>query len=362
MPSITHLIRPHIAGLEDYTPTASLQAFSDRLGIPVEQLIKLDANENPYGPSPKALAALAREAHYHIYPDPDQTQLRVALAAYTGQPASRILAGNGADEIIDLVLRVLLEPGDAVIDCPPTFGMYALDTGICAGRVVAVPRDAHFALDVEAIAAAAKRERAKVLFLASPNNPDGSLLPVATVEQLLALPLVVVLDEAYVEFSNTSMAHLVERHPNLVVLRTFSKWAGLAGLRIGYGVLHEELAGALWKIKQPYNINVAAETAALASLDDRDYLLGNVARIVAERARLVVALKQLDWLRPYPSAANFVLCRLVGRDAAQVRDNLARRGMLVRHYHKPALRDCIRISVGRPEQTDALIHALHDLD
>jgi len=358
---IAALVRPHIAGLEDYTPTTSLEAFSARLGIPVERLVKLDANENPYGPSPKALEALAKGANYHIYPDPDQRRLREALSSFTGQPASRIVVGNGADEIIDLLLRATLDPGDSVIDCPPTFGMYSIDTGVCAGRLVEVPRRADFSLDVDGIVAAATKTGAKLLFVASPNNPDGSRTPPEQIERLLALPLLLVVDEAYVEFAGQSLAHLSAHHENLVTLRTFSKWAGLAGLRVGYGIVHEALASFLWKIKQPYNLNVAAELAALASLDDREYLLANVARLLAERERLVAALAELPWLHAYPSQANFVLCRLRGRTAADLRETLARQGILVRYYHKPGLSDCVRISVGRPEQTDALLDALRAL-
>jgi histidinol-phosphate aminotransferase len=361
MTVIAELMRPHIAGLEDYTPTTSLEAFSARLGIPAERLVKLDANENPYGPSPRALAAIAAGTSYHIYPDPDQRRLREALSLFTGQPAGRIIAGNGADEIIDLLLRATLDPGDAVIDCPPTFGMYSIDTGICAGRLIEVPRRDDFSLDVAGIVEAAQTSRAKLLFLASPNNPDGGRTPPELVASLLELPLIVVVDEAYVEFSGGSLAALSERHPNLVTLRTFSKWAGLAGLRIGYGIMHEELASFLWKIKQPYNINVAAELAAIASIEEREALMANVARLVAERGRLTAALGELPWLHPYPSEANFVLCRVRGRDAAAVREALARQGILVRHYRKPGLSDCLRFSVGRPEQVDQLLSALRAL-
>ncbi len=364
MPSITRLIRPDIAQLEAYTPIAPLDVLAERLGLPIERLIKLDANENPYGPSPRARAALEQEAHYAIYPDPEHQRLRAALSDYTGQSVERIVCGAGADEIIDLLLRLFLAPGDAVIDCPPTFGMYAFDTGVCGGRLVEAPRHADFALDIDAIERAAAETNAKVLFLTSPNNPTGNLTTRAEVERLLDLPLLVVVDEAYIEFTpggghgDLAFSSLVGQYENLAVLRTFSKWAGLAGLRVGYGLVPEAIAEHLWKIKQPYNVNLAAQVAAIASLDDRAYLEANVICLTSERERLLAALRELPFLHVYPSQANFLLCRVVAGDALALKQTLERQGILVRYYRKPLLRDCIRISVGTPEQNDTLLDAL----
>ncbi len=357
------LIRPTIAELEPYTPILPLDVLAARLGLPIERLVKLDANENPYGPSPRALAALAREPYYHIYPDPGHTRLRAALAAYTGQPVESILCGAGADELIDLILRLCLAPGDAVIDCPPTFGMYRFDTAVCGGRVITVPRQADFSLDLPQIEAAAGASTARVLFLTSPNNPSGNLLTAAELERLLQLPLLVVVDEAYLEFAGIGQGFgpWVSRYNNLAVLRTFSKWAGLAGLRVGYGLFPAWLIEQLWKIKQPYNVSVAAQEAAVASLEDAAHLQAQVARLIAERERLLNLLAEVTYLRPLPSAANFILCRVEGRSAHQLKLDLERTGMLVRYYQSALLRDYIRVSVGRPEQSDALLEALHTL-
>jgi histidinol-phosphate aminotransferase len=369
MPAISHLIRPEIAELEAYTPIVPLDVLAARLGLPVEQLVKVDANENPYGPAPKALAALAHEPYYAIYPDPNATQLREALSSYTGQPIERIVCGAGADELIDLVLRLVINPGDAVIDCPPTFGMYSFDTGICGGRVVTVPRREDFSLDIEGIVAAAQASEAKLLFLTSPNNPTGNLTPLSEIERLLELPLLVVVDEAYIEFAESevqnsklvtqnSVTPWVGRYENLIVLRTFSKWAGLAGLRVGYALAPEAIAAHLWKIKQPYNVNLAAQVAAIASLEERAYLQANVARIVSERKRLYAALCELPGLHPYPSTTNFILCRVTSGEASEIKRQLEQQGILIRYYRTPLLRDCIRISVGTPEQNDRVLEAL----
>jgi histidinol-phosphate aminotransferase len=362
MPSITHLIRPEIADLEPYTPIVPLDVLAQQLGLPIEHIVKLDANENPYGPSPRALEALAVEPHYAIYPDPEHRHLRAALSEYTGQPVERIVCGSGADEIIDLLLRLLLQPGDAVIDCPPTFGMYAFDTAVCGGRVVQVPRRADFSLDLDAIEQASHQSGARALFLASPNNPSGNQTPPADIERLLRLPLLVVIDEAYIEFCGGGVSTWVGRYDNLAILRTFSKWAGLAGLRVGYGLLPEAIAQQLWKIKQPYNVNLAALAAARASLADTAHLFGTIERIVAERERVQAALHALSYLHAYPSQANFILCRVTRGEAAHLKRTLMREGILVRFYNKPGLQDCIRISIGRPEQNERLLEALRRIE
>lgn len=237
---ISSLLRPDIAAMEAYTPVKPFEVLSRELGRAPHEIIKLDANENPYGPSPRVLDALSRFPWYHIYPDPQQGELRQALAGYTGLPAEHILPGHGADELLDYLCRLFLAPGDSILNCPPTFGMYSFDAKLSGARVIEVWRDDHFRLDVAGIERAVKEHRPKLLFLTSPNNPDGSLIPHDALRRLLRLPLIVVVDEAYIEFAEdpaaNSVASWVPHTPNLIVLRTFSKWAGLAGLRLGYGI------------------------------------------------------------------------------------------------------------------------------
>lgn len=382
-------VRPEIAEMEPYVPIVPFEVLSARLGRAPEAIVKLDANENPYGPSPKALEALRNGRFFHIYPDPESNQLRDALSSYVQMPKARLLTGMGADELIDLVLRVVLSPGDVVIDCPPSFGMYPFSTAVNSGHYVPVWRNEDFSLDVEGIeTAVANHPTAKILFLCSPNNPDGSTIPDADLRRLLQLPVLVVLDEAYVDFDlvnrkereerkekteqtfassalsavkNSSRIHWTLEYDNLAVLRTFSKLAGLAGLRVGYGAFPEWLLPHLWKIKQPYNINVAASLAALASLEDQQWLQEKVQLLVAERERLFAELGTISYLNPFPSQSNFILCRVVGRDAQMLKQALEKEGILVRYFNKPGLDNCIRISAGRPEETDRLIAELHRL-
>ncbi|MHB0877620.1 MAG: histidinol-phosphate transaminase [Anaerolineae bacterium] len=360
--TLQRLLRPDIATMEEYTPIVPFEVLSRRLGIPASQIIKLDANENVYGPAPAVYQALADCHHYNIYPDPEQTLLREAIEPYVGVPREHVVFGNGCDEMIDLTMRLFVTPGDAVVNLPPTFGMYSYNTSLCAGRLISVRRRADFSVDVDGIVAAVESDPGvKMVILNSPNNPDGSLIAADDLRRLLALPVIVVLDEAYVEFAGSSYSAWVPEHWNLIVLRTFSKWAALGGLRVGYGIYPLAIARQLWKVKPPYSVNVAAQEAVLASLRSTDYLMANVARIVAERERLTVMLGDIPGVTPYPSQANYILCRVRGVPSRQLKDALARRGILLRYYDKPGLDDCVRVSVGRPEHSDALIAAMRDL-
>jgi histidinol-phosphate aminotransferase len=357
---IKKLIRPELITMKSYIPVEPTEVLSQRAELPADKVVKLDGNENPYGCSPKVYQALANYPYYHNYPDPEQRELRKALEKYTGLGRQHIVCGMGSDELIDLILRLFLKPGDEVINCPPTFGMYPFSTDLCGGRVADVPRGEDFALDMVGIRRALTK-RTKAIFVASPNNPTGNTITEKEIIELIETESIVVVDEAYFEFSNVTMANLVPAYPNLIVLRTFSKWAGLAGLRIGYGFFPVEIAGYLMKIKQPYNANAAAQAAVLASLADIEYLLSNVTKIVIERERLFGKLKELDWLRPYPSQGNFILCSLPKGKAKESWLKLQKKGISVRYFDTSRLKDCLRISVGRPEDSDAVIKVLKEV-
>jgi histidinol-phosphate aminotransferase len=354
------LIRPDVATMEPYTPVYPFEVLAAQLGRTPDEIIKLNANENPYGPPPCVQLALANVEFAHIYPDPESRALREALAEFTGVPAEYLMAGLGADEMIDLTMRLFIQPGDAIVNCPPTFGMYPFDADVNGAKCISVERGDDFALDMNRIETTVAEHHPKLIFVASPNNPDGSWLSNADLERLLNLPLVVVLDEAYIEFAGleNSRTALVPQCENLIVLRSFSKWAGLAGMRVGYAAFPEKLMPHLWKIKQPYNVPVASAAAAIAVLNDSGYLGMHVARMVVERERLTGLLAEIPYLQPYPSQSTYVLCRVIGREAHTLKSDLEREGILIRYYNAPRLRDHIRISVGRPEQTDKLIDVL----
>lgn len=338
--------------------------LSARLGRKPEDIIKLDANENPYGPPPEVATALGNLKFPYVYPDPESRHLRASLAEDSGLEPEYILVGCGADELIDLIMRCVLEPGDKIIDCPPTFTMYEFDASVNAALVIKVPRLPDFSLDIAQIVKMVEQEKPKCIFLTSPNNPDGSVINDEDLLKILDLPVLVVLDEAYVEFSSLkSRMTWVKKHDNLIVLRTFSKRAGLAGLRVGYGAFPLSIIEYLWRAKQPYNVSVAAEVSACAALQNPTYLESVKNLLLQERERLYNLLKGVPFLKPFPSHANFIICEVTsGKDAKKIKEDLAKMGVMIRHYDKKELKGYIRISVGKPEHTDALMEGLKALE
>jgi len=357
-------IRPHIIKMPPYEPILPLDVLSKELGIDEAQIIKLDANENPYGSLPEVADALADMINFAVYPDPEARRLRALLSEYHGVAEKSIVLGAGVDELIDLIMRLTLDPDDILVNCPPTFGMYAFGGALNQAAIINIYRKSDFSLDIETLRGSIRRHRPKLIFLANPNNPDGGMVAPEIIHALLKMPLLVVLDEAYANFSPEPQGWIdqVSSSNNLIVLRSFSKWAGLAGLRIGYGIFPESLVPIFQKAKQPYNVSVMAEQAACISLMNDHKLQANVDKIISERALLFRKLSSISWLRPYPSSANFILCRVLDKEAAAVKQGLMNQGILIRYFDKPGLRDHIRISVGRPDHTDRLIRALYNLE
>ncbi|XP_062222242.1 histidinol-phosphate aminotransferase, chloroplastic-like [Phragmites australis] len=362
-PTGDSFIRLHLRTLAPYQPILPFEVLSARLGRRPEDIIKLDANENPYGPPPEVATALGNLKFPYVYPDPESRHLRAALAEDSGLESEHILAGCGADELIDLIMRCVLEPGDKIVDCPPTFTMYEFDASVNGALVIKVPRLTDFSLDVAGIVKVVEQENPKCIFLTSPNNPDGSVINDEDLLKILDLPILVVLDEAYIEFSSIqSRMAWVKMHDNLIVLRTFSKRAGLAGLRVGYGAFPLSIIEYLWRAKQPYNVSVAAEVSACAALQNPAYLENVKNLLLQERERLYDLLKGIPFLKPFPSHSNFILCEVTsGKDAKKIKEDLAKMGVMIRHYDKKELKGYIRISVGKPEHTDALMKGLKAL-
>lgn len=356
---IIELVQPFLRQAPPYVPVTPPEKLAQRLGVPVEGIIKLDANENPYGSSPKALRALAASSAYNIYPDPEQTALRKAFGGHVGYNPAWIMAGAGSDELIELLVRMFVPAGEAILNFPPTFGMYPFLADVLGGRTVNVTRRDDYSLDIDA--ALKQAVKCKLIFAVSPNNPTGTPITAAELDALLATGKPVVVDEAYAEFSGQSFVERVRNTPNLIVLRTLSKWAGLAGLRVGYMVAQPSLVELAMRIKQPYSVSVAAEVASLASFEDLDLLQQRVGAIIEERARLAALLGSLPGFEVVPSASNFILCRLGAVEAREVYERLLQRGIMVRYYDNPLLKNHIRVSVGKPEQTDALVLALREI-
>ena len=357
---IEKLIRPNLAGFTGYSASTSPDTLAGKVDVPPEGIIKMNANENPYGCSPRVLKALGAAPNLNIYPDDGQQELRKRLSAYADAPPECIVAGHGSNSLIDLLVRLFVGPGDEVINCVPTFDIYRFSTEICGGIVVNVARDDNFVVSVSAVKKAIS-PKTKLIFLATPNNPTGNIVPQNDLRKIIETGLPVVVDEAYYEFSGETVMPFCRDYHNLMVLRSFSKWAGLAGLRVGYGVFPPRIAAYMMAIKIPHNVSVAAEIAVRESLADLAYLQGKVQAIIEERSRLFRELQQFDWVWPYPSRANFIYVAVLQGSAADLHLKLQRKGILVRYFDRPLLKNSIRISVGKPEHTVALVKALKEL-
>ena len=272
----------------------------------------------------------------------------------------RIVVGNGSDELIDLLLRIFMAPGENIIIPVPTFGMYSFSAEVCGGETITVSRDENFEIDVEAMKLAITA-KTKIAFLASPNNPTGNIATESQIRSILDTGIIVVVDEAYYEFCGETALRLLEEYSNLVVLRTFSKWAGLAGLRVGLGVMSPDIARSIMSMKPPYNVNLASEIALTVSLDDLPTLTERIAAIVAERDRMMALLEDVPGVRPWESQANFILCKLPEGRGQEIFEGMCRKGIFPRYFNNLLLKDYMRISVGFPAETDRVIETLSDL-
>lgn len=331
-------------------------------------LIKLDAMENPYT-WPDALrdewAALLRDTDLNRYPDPHAsglvTQLRRSMAIPDDMA---VLLGNGSDEIIQMIAMAVAGPDRTLLSVEPGFVMYRMIASFCGMRYTGVPlRADDFSLDLAALLQAIADTRPAVLFLAYPNNPTGNLFDRKALAQVIAAaPGLVVIDEAYAPFTDQSYMAELGRHDNLVVMRTVSKM-GLAGLRLGLLAGPPAWLAEFDKVRLPYNINVLTQASAEFALRHQAVFDAQTADIRAERERLQQALARLPGLSPYPSAANFILVRVPAGRAPALFEGLKEQGVLVKNLHgaHPLLQDCLRLTVGRPEENDALLGALQQL-
>jgi histidinol-phosphate aminotransferase len=336
---IANLIRPHIQTLVPYATA--------RDEFQGQARIYLDANENPF------------DSGFNRYPDPHAQELRSEMAARRGVKLSQVLATNGSDEAIDLVIRVVAESGDTIVVMPPTYGMYGVVARALGVRVQEVPLMPDFSLCIDGIERASK-QGAKVLCICSPNNPTGNqfsreeLMKVAEV-----FKGVIVVDEAYIDFaSGPSALGLLESCDRFVVLQTLSKAWGLAGIRVGFAFAAPECIRALTSIKMPYNVNALSQQVAISRLSQPEVFERQVSQIVSERQRLTQALSGLPSVQKvYPSEANFVLVRC--RDATSLFEWLKSQGIVVRDRSKEiGCQGCVRITVGTPEQNDEVLDCI----
>jgi histidinol-phosphate aminotransferase len=349
-------VHPDIASLSPYVPGKPIEELQRELGL--SRVIKLASNENPLGPSPKALAVLHEvAATLHRYPDGGASRLREALADRWKVTPNHIVLGNGSDEILGLLARTFLAPGDEAVMADHTFVIYKMEVTAAHGKVVTVPL-AQWRHDLPAMAEAIT-DRTRLLFLCNPNNPTGTMVSADEVDRLLArVPdhVIVVFDEAYFEYVRRadfpdSLAY-VRRGRSVIVLRTFSKIYGLAGLRIGYGVTTPEIVGFLNRVRPPFNANSMAQRAALAAMHDDEHVARSRTVNQAGMEQVVGGLKKFG-LMPIPSEANFVYLD-IGRDGRSVFEAMLRHGVIIRHIEGRM----VRVTIGQREDNEAFLTAL----
>lgn len=354
------LIKDVVNSIAEYVPGKSIEEIAKKYGIDPIDIIKLGSNENILGPSQKAVEALISYASkVNIYPSADASELVEALSVYTGLPVENICAsGPGMDGLLDNLMRVLIEPGDEVVIPTPTFSYYEIAARANGATAIHVAPGEGLKFDITAIKEAIT-ERTKVVFLCSPNNPTGLLTSEDDVRSLLeSTNGLVFVDEAYVEFSDKSLSKLVLEYDNLVIGRTFSKAFGLAGLRIGYGLMPEWLKVQYMKIATPFNVSLPAVMAGVAALSDSEYLEKSISMTVEGRKFLTENIP----FKVYDSRANFILVDVSPLVAKDVSESLMKKGIIVRDCRsfRNAGESLIRVTVGTREQNEKVVSAFEE--
>ena len=344
---MTVTFRRNIARMEGYVPGEQPQEPG---------YVKLNTNENPYPPSPEVRKAILSEAgeRLRLYPDPGATALRRQAALTYGFDLSRIIAGNGSDDLLAMVAKAFIGEKDAIACAMPTYTLYDTLVRIQGGKFIGVPYPADYSLP-KALAA----RKARVTVVASPNSPSGTAVPRGVLAALAdAVPGILVIDDAYADFADDTALSLARERENVVVLRTFSKSFSLAGMRIGLGFAHPGIIEGLNKVKDSYNMNRLSIAAGTAALADIGWMEKNAARIRKTRQALAEALPSVGFA-PFPSQSNFILARRArGGSARPAYEALKRRKILVRYFDTPRLAECLRITVGTDRETAALIDAM----
>ncbi len=326
----------------------------------IQNLIKLNTNENPYGPSPKVIKALQAEAAetLRLYPDPNSDKLKAAIATNYSLQANQVFVGNGSDEVLAHVFQALLKQSRPLLFPDITYSFYPVYCGLYDIEYDAIPLNLSFEIDVNDY----DRPNGGIIF-PNPNAPTGVPLALAEVEKLLKINTesVVVIDEAYVDFGTESVVKLINTYPNLLVTQTLSKARSLAGLRVGFSLGHKDLIEALIRVKDSFNsypIDRFAEAGAIAAMQDNAYFEQTRQKVMASRSALVLTLRALDF-EVLPSGANFIFAKHKTRDGAELTEKLREKNIIIRHFKKPArIAPYLRITIGTDAQSKALIDAL----
>lgn len=359
MNNLKKFIRDEILDFNEYKTVSSIWDLIEKLKTPFNEIIKLDQGENFFEASSDIKKALGNYDFYNYYPDPEYKVLRKAISKNIKIPVEKIMVGSGSDELIDLIFRLTLNIEDKVINFPPTFGMYEVSVKLNRGQIVNIPRDKNFSIKIEE--ALSKIDgKTKIIIVCSPNNPTGGITPKEDVIKLLKTGKLIMLDEAYAEYSDNNYQDLLKKFPNLIILRTFSKWAGLAGLRLGYLIMDEYLISQLMKIKSPFNVNLAAEIAGLTILKNMRPVKNKIKLLKQERDRFYKRLSTIPYLEVFPSKTNFLFTKVLLKDFDRFKDYLFKKKIIVRYFISDLLGNSVRITIGQKNTNDHVIKALEE--
>lgn len=355
MKKIYKLFRKDLADFKPYKTTPTITQISEEIGLPLKKIVKLDTGENPYLEKLQPKQILTKVPLY-IYPDPLATNLSDALADYTKLDPNMIVCFNGSDEAIDVLIRLFIAVGDEVIICPPTFPMYDFYTRLAGGKVKNVLRNTDLTVNIPGIINNIT-SKTKIIFIDTPGNPTGIITPASQIEKLLKKDVIVVSDEAYFEYCGKSTQPLLNKYPNLIIVRTLSKWAGLAGLRVGYILANPQIVEKLVSIKSPYNVNSLSQIMATNVLKKSKQFLKSLKEMTDLRDEFITRLQSFPKLRVFPTQGAYILLQC-SENIENLRVFLKSKGILLRSVNQPLIENSLRINICRKKEMEIVLKVL----
>lgn len=357
MKQINKLFRKDLVDFKPYKTTPTITQISKEISLPLEKIVKLDTGENPYLEKLQPKGVLGKIPLY-IYPDPLAKDLRTALAKYTKLDPNMIACFNGSDEAIDVLIRLFIAVGDEVIISPPTFPMYDFYTRLAGGKVKSVLRNKDLTLNIPGVINTIT-SKTKIIFVDTPGNPTGIITPASQIEKLLKKDVIVVSDEAYFEYCGSSAQSLLSKYPNLIIVRTLSKWAGLAGLRVGYILANPQIVEKLVSIKSPYNVNSLSQIMAINVLKKSKQFLKNLKEMTGLRDEFIARLQRFPKLKVFPTQGAYILLQS-SKNIENLRLFLKSKGILLRSVNQPLIENSLRMNICKRREMEIVLIALEE--
>lgn len=353
--NLNHFVKPELKDFKPYSPSPTLEEISKEENIPIESIIKLDTGENPYMENLLDKNILSN-VNFFTYPDPSCKQLKQELSKYLRVPPSWIVCGNGSDELIDIIIKTFISLQDEVIINPPTFPMYEFYTKLAGGKIKPVLRNNNFIINTKEILKSITL-KVKLVFIDTPGNPTGALTDFKDIEKILKKNCIAIVDEAYFEYYGKTAIPFLQKYQNLIVLRTFSKWSGLAGLRIGYAVANPQIITLLESVKSPYNVNSLAQGMGIFVLKNKEKILKKLNSLTKKRNYFTEELSKIPSIKAYPSSGAYIIFQ-PSDSALELQKFLRKNGILVKYVNQPLLQNSIRINICGEKEIKHVICAI----